>query len=346
VTPGPTDSDDSAACGPPRAETPSWFGDFLASRGSGKRSPHTLIAWRQDFVAIAALITDGHPDTLTPADITRRSLQKAFATYAGPRAHSTVQRCWATWNAVCVYLQLEELLPDNPMVYVERPKVNKDTKPKSLDTPTVQALLGAVTSPPKHRRTDWDERDLAIILTGLLTGLRSAELCGADVGDLWQLDDGGGAIRVRHGKGNKERVVPIEAALLGVIDTYLDSRAARFPLPRQRGRGLQAWPKTAPLFVGSDGQRLTRGVLQSRLRRAFRLTGQPGRREPGALAHALRHTFATELAKADVNVYTLMNLLGHKSMATSQRYVDAAGTETRTAAASNPLYALLDPESK
>jgi integrase/recombinase XerC len=47
----------------------------------------------------------------------------------------------------------------------------------------------------------------------------------------------------------------------------------------------------------------------------------------------LRHTFATELANADVSVYALMKLLGHESMVTSQRYVTAAGTETRTAAA-------------
>jgi integrase len=54
----------------------------------------------------------------------------------------------------------------------------------------------------------------------------------------------------------------------------------------------------------------------------------------------LRHT--TELANADVSVYTLMKLLGHESMVTSQRYVSAAGTETRSAAAQNRLYGLLD----
>jgi integrase len=57
--------------------------------------------------------------------------------------------------------------------------------------------------------------------------------------------------------------------------------------------------------------------------------------------HGLRHTYATELANSDVSVYTLMRLLGHESMATSQRYVAAAGTETRTAAAQNRLYPLV-----
>ncbi|GAB4915739.1 hypothetical protein MAHJHV33_43870 [Mycobacterium avium subsp. hominissuis] len=79
----------------------------------------------------------------------------------------------------------------------------------------------------------------------------------------------------------------------------------------------------------------------------MRAQGRPGsagpdaQRSPGALVHALRHTYATELAGANVSVYTLMKLLGHESMATSQRYVTAAGSETRSAAAQNPLYELL-----
>lgn len=51
-------------------------------------------------------------------------------------------------------------------------------------------------------------------------------------------------------------------------------------------------------------------------------------------------TYATELANTNISVYTLMKLLGHESMATSQRYVNAAGAETRSAAAQNPLYRL------
>ena len=62
-----------------------------------------------------------------------------------------------------------------------------------------------------------------------------------------------------------------------------------------------------------------------------RVPGRP--RHTEALVHGLRHTFATELANADVSVYPLMKLLAHESMVTSQRYVTAAGTEARTAAA-------------
>lgn len=67
--------------------------------------------------------------------------------------------------------------------------------------------------------------------------------------------------------------------------------------------------------------------------------GINGDRASGALVHGLRHTFATELANAKVSVYTLMKLLGHESMVTSQRYVD--GTDTRSTVELNPLYDLL-----
>ena len=84
-----------------------------------------------------------------------------------------------------------------------------------------------------------------------------------------------------------------------------------------------------------------RGTLQYRVLRAFRRAGIDTDRSRGALVHGLRHTFATELANADVSVYTLMKLLGHESMVSSQRHVTAAGAETRAAAAKNKLYDLL-----
>ena len=75
--------------------------------------------------------------------------------------------------------------------------------------------------------------------------------------------------------------------------------------------------------------------LQYRVLRAFKKAGLNAQRARGVLAHGFRHT-ATELANADVSAYTLMKLLGHESVATSQRYVDGAGTQNRDAAAQNP----------
>jgi site-specific recombinase XerD len=331
--------------GPADHSRPEWFAAFLADRGTRKPSAHTLKAYRQDFDAIATLIA-GDADgvaRMALGDITTDSMRTAFAQYAETHEAATIQRCWSTWNVLCTFLYTSGLIAANPMPLVGRPKLAK-TLPKALPTNSVAALLAAVnTDPQRRRRSDWVERDRALILAALLAGLRADELLRANVGDLRRSDDGA-VVHVR-GKGGKDRRVPIEPALVEVLEGYLDSRATRFPATtRQRsspGGGLAAWAPAAPLFVGADGQRISRGTLQYRVLRAFRRAGIDADRARGALVHGLRHTFATELANSAVSVYTLMKLLGHESMVTSQRYVTAAGTETRAAAAQNKLYGLL-----
>jgi site-specific recombinase XerD len=169
-------------------------------------------------------------------------------------------------------------------------------------------------------------------------------LINANVGDIRIIDDDDGVLHVR-GKGNKDRRIPLERSPIDVVITYLDSRATRLPGSTKRRTtetSLGRWSTTSPLFVGSNGERITRGTLQYRVLRAFKKASIDGERARGVLVHGLRHTFATGLANENVSVYTLMKLLGHESMVTSQRYVDGAGTEHRTAAAQNPLYELLE----
>lgn len=329
---------------------PDWFSNFLDDRQTRKPSAHTLKAYRQDFIAIATLMTDGNPAELSIADITRDSMRAAFASFARDHEAASIRRCWSTWNVLCTFLYTCELLSANPMQLVGRPKLARPL-PKSLPHNAVEALVNTVNKDhDSTRQTDWAERDLAIILTGVLAGLRADELRQADVADIRTTDDGAAVIRVK-GKGGKERSVPIEAELLSVIETYLRSRAVRFPEATKRKAqfaesALSLWPAHSPLFVGRDGERITRGTLQSRIKRAFSRAGADARAVPGALVHGLRHTYATELASSDVSVYTLMKLLGHESMTTSQRYVTAAGSETRQAASRNPLYALIRADDK
>ena len=283
------------------------------------------------------------------AIIDTEALRSAFAEYARTHEAASIRRCWSTWNVLCTYLFTAELIPANPMPMIGRPK-----QPKSL--PKVPAPRRRSPhcwprcrqTPQRPRSTDWLERDRAIIFTGLLAGLRADELMRANIGDLRRTADGA-VIHVR-GKGNKDRRIPIEAALVDVLEHYLDSRHHRLPTTAKRRSptgGLAAWPPNAPLFVGDNGERITRGTLQYRVLRAFKKAGIDGERARGALVHGLRHTFATELANSEVSVYALMNLLGHESMSTSQRYVTAAGSENRQAAAQNPLYAILaEPPSR
>lgn len=324
---------------------PAWFRTFLNDRQTRKPSSHTIKAYRQDFVAIASVVTRGGSGLLAVADITKDSMRHAFAVYASSHEAASIRRCWSTWNVLCTFLYTAEQLDANPMPLVGRPKLAK-TLPKSLPRTAVNTLLEAVAQDVDSKReTDWTERDLALILTGLLAGLRADEMRVLDIGDIRTVDDGGALFHVR-GKGGKERSIPVEAPLLAVIENYLDSRATRCANSVKRNvgvgiTGLARWQARDPLFVGRDGRRITRGTLQSRVKRAFRLAGPEAQPVPGALVHGLRHTYATELASSDVSVYTLMKLLGHESMSTSQRYVTAAGSETRSAAARNPIYDLV-----
>jgi site-specific recombinase XerD len=323
---------------------PQWFSVFLADRAVRKPSPHTAKAYRQDLVAIAELLAGDRAQIaeLTPAAITKEAMRAAFAAYANTHEPASIRRCWSTWNTLCEFLYTSELLESNPMPLIGRPKVAKSL-PKGLGAETVSGLLAAIDADSgSHRRSDWPERDAALVLTAVLAGLRADELLRANVGDIRTTEDGG-VIHVR-GKGNTDRRIPVEESLIKVLECYLDSRAVRFPADTKRrgpSVGLGAWPGTAALFVGSNGDRITRGVLQYRVLRAFKKAGLDSQRSRGALLHALRHTFATQLANSDVSVYALMKLLGHESMVTSQRYVDGAGAENRAAAARNPLYGLL-----
>ena len=126
-------------------------------------------------------------------------------------------------------LYTSDLIRANPMPMVGRRRL-AETLPKALPTDSVTALLAALSSDPQpRRRTDWMERDRALILTGLLAGLRADELFRANVGDLRRTDDG--AVLHVRGKGGKDRRIPVEPVMVDVIEHYLDTRATRFPCP-------------------------------------------------------------------------------------------------------------------
>jgi site-specific recombinase XerD len=208
---------------------------------------------------------------LTPAAVTKDEMRTAFAVYAESHEPASIRRCWSTWNTLCAFLYTSELLESNPMPLVGRPRVPKSL-PKGFRADVVSGLLEVIDADSSsRRRSDWPERDRSLVLTAVLAGLRADKLVCANIGDIRRTDDGG-VLHVR-GKGKKDRPIPVEEGLIDVLEHYLDSRSARFP-GRQKRRGategLAAWPATSPLFVGSDGERITRGILQYRVLRALK----------------------------------------------------------------------------
>ena len=117
-------------------------------------------------------------------------------------------------------------------------------------------------------QTDWLKRDLALVLTALFAGPARRRAAPSRHQDIRTTDDAAAVIHVKR-KGGKERSVPIEAALLSVIEVHLDRLAARFPGAVKRKAGdsdspLSRWQARSPLFVGRDGERRSRATLPGR----------------------------------------------------------------------------------
>jgi integrase/recombinase XerC len=318
---------------------PAWFEAFLADRGTRKPSAHTMKAYRQYFDAIATLIVgDEEPVAGMPLSaISTDQLRTGFAGYTENHEAASIRRCWSTWNVLCTYLFTADLIPANPMPQVGRPK-STQTHRKALQHNVVSELVAATENDDQQRRSDWSERDRAIILTALLAGLRSEELINSNIGDLRRTAEGA-VIHVR-GKGSKDRRIPIETALVDVIDQYLDSRQYR--LPPNAAPPLGDWPPGHRKHRCSS----TQGVSALRAGPCSTASCAPSRK-PASTANEPTGRWCTGCVTRSPPsspiprlAYALMNLLGHQSMSTSQRYVTAAGAENRQAAAQNPLYAI------
>jgi integrase/recombinase XerC len=113
-------------------------------------------------------------------------------------------------------------------------------------------------------------------------------------------------VRVRHGKGNKERVVP-----LGRLGT----QAVAAWLERRREREITRGAERA-LFVGPRGRRIDPRAVRELVYRRCEATGARVRVGP----HGLRHSFATHLLENGADLRSIQSMLGHASLATTQRY--------------------------
>lgn len=307
---------------------------FFAARRTLKDSPHTTAAYRRDLAAITTIIAANREVDemdLTIDDLSASILRDGFGSFATGHARSSISRCWSTWNQFLTCLVGDGLLAGNPMAAVPRPRRVKGSPKPLLGEDTPERLLSSAVVPRPNAQNPWPERDLAVLSTLLLTGLRSSELLAMQIGSI---SGTAGERRIRVlGKGDKSRSVPIEDELDQVIDVYLQTRRAKFPSERLGAKSA--------MFVDVRGTPLQRGGLQYLVEMSTRAAGVGDRRSPGALVHALRHTFATRLADDGATASEIMSLLGHASLNTSQVYIDATAVEQRRSAAANRTYRAL-----
>jgi integrase/recombinase XerC len=129
------------------------------------------------------------------------------------------------------------------------------------------------------------------------------------------LDFEGSVLRVR-GKGRRERMAPLGSYAL---------RALRRWLPLRKLHRHQAAGPAAPVFVNKFGRRLTTRSVARMLEKYLNLTGLDARTTP----HSLRHSFATHLLDRGADIRSVQELLGHKSLVTTQIYTHVSTTALR-----------------
>lgn len=212
-------------------------------------------------------------------------------------AKSTVARKLSAIRSFFRYLMKRGLIEDNPAEMISTPKQDKpipsylaiDEMFRLLDSIQTDTLIGL--------------RNRAIFETLYSSGIRVSELAGMNLSDV---DFSRSLIRVK-GKGGKHRIVPIGPKALEAIKAY------RNQLQRESGVPLN---DNGPLFLNKNNGRLTTRSIARILNKLVDACGLIAPVSP----HALRHTFATHMLDAGADLRTVQELLGHKSLSTTQKY--------------------------
>ncbi len=213
---------------------------------------------------------------------------------------STMARKIATLRSFYKWTLKTNLTTTNPMVMIRTPKQAKRL-PKAITVEEVERLLSAPD--------DSDilgARDRAILETLYSTGIRVSELVDLDITDL---DEFGEALRIR-GKGKKERLVPLGTHALAAIRHYLQilQQDHRFGMTQSDGR--------SPLYINKHGSRLSSRSVRRKLDKYLKQAGLNSEISP----HTLRHSFATHLLGNGADLRSVQELLGHRSLSTTQIY--------------------------
>lgn len=294
-------------------------------------SPHTVRAYVGDAQSLLdALAAGGHDlDGLT-LPLLRGWL--AAAARSG-RSRSTLARRAAGARAFTAWAQRTGRLATDPGPSLLNPRADV-TLPTVLGVDEAARLLesaGARASggDPLHVR-DWAMLELCYA-----SGLRVAELAALDVGDVDRRER---LVRAR-GKGDKERVVPFGIPAGRALDAWLDDARPRLltgvaavrrsgppGIDASRPDALAAPPASAALFLGARGGRV--GVRQVR-DVVHRLTALAGVRD--LAPHGLRHSTATHLLAGGSDLRSVQEVLGHASLATTQRYTHVTPERLRAA---------------
>ncbi len=271
-------------------------------------SAYTIKSYREDLTALAEYLAEAcggicpKPENISVLDLRGYVAALHEAGYA----KSSIARRLASLRSFFKFGQREGWTKTNPAKPLRNPRKGRSL-PHFLSADDIGRLLSA---PPAN--TTMGLRDRAILETMYSAGLRVSEAVGLNRGDLDLADS---ILRVR-GKGRKERLAPIGSYAATALEQWL---AKARPNPREPGG-----PAT-PVFLNKFGRRLTTRSVARMLEKHLQFTGLDSRTSP----HSLRHSFATHLLDRGADIRSVQELLGHKSLVTTQIYTHVSTTALR-----------------
>jgi integrase/recombinase XerC len=265
-------------------------------RSVGGLSPASVRAYSSDAQRFAEWAGRGGAEG--PADVDRIVLRRYLAFLATRRyAKASIARTAASLRSYFQWCAQRGLIVDDPSVRLSAPSPDSRL-PRVLGHQELGQLLEPAGGPAAGTRPEVARRDDAVLELLYGSGIRVAELCGLDLGDV----DLARRVVTVTGKGSKQRQVLIHARCAEAVAAWLDG-------PRATMRTDES-PAQA-LFFNRRGHRLGPRDVRRLLDRRSPVPTHP---------HALRHSFATHLLDGGADLRVVQELLGHASLQTTQVY--------------------------
>jgi len=241
--------------------------------------------------------------------------------YSQSRQKTSVARKLAALRSFFKFCVREGLLEENPARLVRTPRLPQrlpsvptaEQVNRFLDTCAEISLpgwRGPATAQRDAQARRLIRRDRALLELLYASGLRASELVGLDLRDVDRKEQ---MLRVR-GKGRKERLVPYGSKAAAALDRYLE---VRDEILATSGKGREAGEA---VFVNQQGKRLGTRSLGQVVKKYARLFDPNWDLHP----HALRHAFATHLLTEGADLRVIQELLGHRSLSTTQKYTSVS----------------------
>jgi integrase/recombinase XerC len=298
-------------------------------------SPHTVVNYGQDLDQFVLYLSP--PDVQPPAleSISHHIIREFVAhLHDSGLEKSSIARKLASLRSFFKYCVREGLLRENPARLVSTPKLRKRI-PSVISAEEMNGFLnqlpqlappaaqGAALRQATERRAPPGleplllRRDRALLELLYAAGLRVSELTGLNVVDIDRKEQ---VLRVR-GKGNKERIVPYGSKAQEALEKYWPLREQLLAKSHDaRGGQGNRVPHRQAVFLNYAGRRLTERSVGRIVKKYVRLVNVNWDMHP----HSLRHAFATHLLADGADLRAIQELLGHESLATTQKYTHAS----------------------